>query len=281
MLLLNKFLNHVKEEGLIGSLRHAFDFLNFRTKIKFTKAYLKFKSLFNESPFAVHHGKYKFNFNNDGDYEEILYHTFWNKYFLSEKNRIQDFLKKGDVVVDVGANIGLFSLILSDLVEESGKVYSFEPISLLHKKLNNNINLNGIRNVTTIERGIGDRESEIEIFLNPEQSGLSSVVVKPGDKFVSQKIKLTTLDKYFITRKEKISFIKIDTEGYEPRVLRGAKELINRDRPIIYIELGGDHQQTSIEALKILKELNYTCEAEKIDLTKSPAGMNFIATPMQ
>ncbi len=227
----------------------------------------------------MHHGKYKFIFNNDGDYEEILYHAFWNKYFLSEKNKIQDFVKKGDVVVDVGANIGLFSLILSDLVDDSGKVYSFEPIPLLYKKLINNINLNDIKNITTIETGVGETESETEIFLNPAQSGLSSAVAKPSGNFVSQKIKLTTLDKYFMSKNEKVAFIKIDTEGYEPKVLRGAIELINRDKPVVYIELGGDHQQTSIEALKILKELSYSCEAEKIDLTKIPAGINFIATP--
>ena len=84
----------------------------------------------------------------------------------------------------------MFSLILSDLVSEKGQVFSFEPIPLMHKKLNNNINLNGIRNVTTIESGIGDTESEIEIFLNPEQSGLSTAVAKPGDNYISQKIKL-------------------------------------------------------------------------------------------
>jgi len=281
MSLLNKFLNRIREQGLIESLRYTFDFLHFRLNIKITKAYLKLKCLFKKPPFAVHHGKYKFNFNNDGDYEEILYHTFWDKYFLSEKNKIQDFVKKGDVVVDVGANIGLFSLILSDLVDETGKVYSFEPIPLLHKKLNNNIILNGMLNITTIETGIGDEESEIEIFLNPEQSGLSSAVAKPGSNYVSQKIKLNTLDKYFMAREEKISFIKIDTEGYEPQVLRGAKEIINRDKPIIYIELGGDHQQTSAESLKILEELNYSCDAEKIDLTKVLAGINFIAAPKQ
>jgi hypothetical protein len=62
-------------------------------------------------------------------------------------------------------------------------------------------------------------------------------------------------------------------------VLLGAKELIERHKPVIYIELGGDHQKTSVEALKILKEYNYSCEAENIDLTKTDAGNNFIALP--
>ncbi len=77
----------------------------------------------------------------------------------------------------------------------------------------------------------------------------------------------------------RVSFIKIDTEGYEPQVLKGAKELIKRDKPTIYIELGGDYQKSSAEALKILKELNYYCEAENLDLKTIPAGVNFIATP--
>ena len=279
MSLLNKFISHVKEYGLAESLKRTFDFLHVRFKIKFTKTLLKFKCLFKESPVVVSHGKFKFNFNNDGDYEEILYHALWDKYFSMEKNKIQQFVKSGDLVIDVGANIGLFSLILSDLVGDNGQVYSFEPIPMLHKKLTNNINLNRIKNVKTVESGIGDKESETEIFLNPEQSGLSSAVAKPSGNYVSQKVKLTTLDNFFSSRKEKVSFIKIDTEGYEPQVLLGAKELINNDKPVIYIELGGDHQKTSAESLRILKELNYKCEADNIDLSRIYAGVNFIAVP--
>ena len=279
MSLFNKFIKRTNEDGLAESLSRTLDFLQVRFKIKFTKTLLKIKCLFKQSPFAVRHGKFKFNFNNDGDYEEILYHALWDKYFLKEKNKIRQFVKSSDVVIDVGANIGLFSLILSDLVGDIGKVYSFEPIPMLHRKLVNNIRINNVNNIETIEKGIGNSESEIEIFMNPEQSGLSSAVVKPSGKFISQKIKLTSLDNFFSSRKEKISFIKIDTEGYEPQVLIGAKGLIKRDKPIIYIELGGDHQKTSAESLKILKELNYTCEADNIDLSKIYAGVNFIATP--
>jgi FkbM family methyltransferase len=279
MSLLRKFFNRTKQDGIVKSIKRTFDFFNFRIKIKFTKAYLKFRCLYAKTPITVHHGKYNFYFNNDYDYEEILYHAHWNKYFLNEKNKIRQYLKNGDVAVDVGANIGLFSLILSDLVGDSGQVFSFEPIPMLHKKLINNINLNKLTNIVTIESGIGDKDCEIEIFLNPEQSGLSSAIAKPSGNYIPQKINLTSLDKFLKSRKEKISFIKIDTEGYEPQVLLGAKELIERHKPVIYIELGGDHQKTSVEALKILKEYNYSCEAENIDLTKTDAGNNFIALP--
>ncbi len=96
---------------------------------------------------------------------------------------------------------------------------------------------------------------------------------------MSEEIKITTLDKYLAKLSGRISFIKIDTEGYEPQVLRGAKELIKRDKPTIYIELGGDHQKSSLEALQIMKELDYHCEAENLDLKNVLAGVNFIVTP--
>lgn len=279
MVLLKKFIAHLKNEGLAESLKQAYNYLHFRIKIRITRVYLKLKSIFKQPPFPVRHGTYNLNFSNDGDYEEILYHSHWKYYFCDEKNKIKKFVNDGNVVLDVGANIGLFSLILSDLVGECGQVYSFEPIPQLHKKLINNINLNKLTNIKTIESGVGDTESETDIYLNPEQSGLSSAVAKPSSNYVAQKIKITSLDKFSANLQQKVSFIKIDTEGYEPIVLRGASELIKRDKPIIYIELGGDHQKTSAEALKILKEYNYSCEAENIDLTKTDAGNNFIALP--
>jgi hypothetical protein len=96
---------------------------------------------------------------------------------------------------------------------------------------------------------------------------------------LSEEIQITTLDKFSENIPGKISFIKIDTEGYEPQVLNGARKLISRDKPTIYIELGGDYLNSSAEALNILKELNYDCEADNIDLKNVPAGINFIATP--
>ena len=96
---------------------------------------------------------------------------------------------------------------------------------------------------------------------------------------MSEEITVTTLDKFSEQIPNRVSFIKIDTEGYEPQVLKGSMELIIRDKPTIYIELGGEYQASSVVALKILNELNYYCEAENLDLKTIPAGVNFIATP--
>ncbi len=76
---------------------------------------------FAKSSLVINHGKYKFNFYGGGDRGEILYHAFWDKMFLEELNKIKDFVKKGDTVLDVGGNLGFFVLIFNELVGDSGK----------------------------------------------------------------------------------------------------------------------------------------------------------------
>jgi FkbM family methyltransferase len=140
---------------------------------------------------------------------------------------------------------------------------------------------NNLKNVTIVNLGLGESEGSTTLHYNPKQSGLTSIVSDFKNNSLSEEIKITTLDKFSENMSGRVSFIKIDTEGYEPQVLKGAKELIKRDKPTIYIELGGDYQESSAEALKILKELNYYCEAENLDLKSIHAGVNFIATPIK
>ena len=124
------------------------------------------------------------------------------------------------------------------------------------------------------------QDGYIQYIVNPKSGASSSNdLVRQFKDYLIEKIKITTVDKFSKKISDRIAFIKIDTEGFEPQVLRGAKETIKKDKPIIYIELGGDNLESSLEALKVLKELGYQCEAENIDLKTIPAGVNFIATP--
>jgi len=198
---------------------------------------------------------------------------------LEELNTVKDFVKKGDTVIDVGGNLGFFVLILNELVGNSGKIYSFEPSKNLNQKLTSTIKINHLRNVTQVNLALGESEGSTTLHYNRRQTGLSSIVSNSESDSLSEEIKVTTLDNYSANLSGRVSFIKIDTEGYEPQVLNGATELIIRDKPTIYIELGGEYQTSSADALKILNELNYYCEAENLDLKTIPAGVNFIATP--
>ena len=279
MILIKKFTKRIREDGLIKSVMHSFKYLQFTLKTKYTISKLTSLKLFKKPPLVIRHGKYNFNFHDDGDYEELLYHAHWKKYFNEEYEKIKPFVKEGDMVMDIGSNIGLFTLILSDLIGANGKVYSFEPSAYLFEKLNNNVQVNNINNVETFKVGMGSKEDETEMYFNPQQSGLSSIVERVSENCISEKISITTLDKFTDDSDKRISFIKIDTEGYEPEVLMGGINLIRKDKPVIYIELGGKYQKSSFSAIDLLKNQNYKCEAFSIDLAAVPPGTNFLAFP--
>jgi FkbM family methyltransferase len=276
---LNKFLSSIKSRGISQTLRLIAGKMSFETKYMFTSLKLNTIKTFTKGELTVNHGKYKFNFYGGGDRGEILYHAFWNEMFDEDKNKIKNFVHKGDTILDVGGNLGFFVLILTDLINDSGKIYSFEPSNRLNKKLTSTIKINNLKNVEIINLALGEEEGTSSLYYNPKQSGLSSIVTHSEKDYLLEEIKITSVDKFSKKISDRIAFIKIDTEGFEPQVLRGAKETIKKDKPIIYIELGGDHLESSLEALKVLKELGYQCEAENIDLKTTPAGVNFIATP--
>jgi len=276
---LNKFISTVKFRGIYQTMKLIADKINFEMKFLFTSIRLHILKLVTNGELIVNHGKYRFNFYGGGDRGEILYHAFWDKMFLDEIDKIKKYIKQGDTVIDVGGNLGFFVLILNELVGVTGKIYSFEPSSMLKNKLAATIQNNNIRNVTIVNLALGEAEGNTTLHYNPKQSGLSSIVSDFEKNSLSEEIKITTLNKFSENIPGRVSFIKIDTEGYEPQVLNGAAELIIRDKPTIYIELGGEYQASSADALKILNELNYFCEAENLDLKTIPAGVNFIATP--
>lgn len=276
---LNKFLSSLRVRGLIPTLKIISDKLSFEIKCLLTSFKLNTKKALKKGELIVDHGKYKFIFYGGGDRGEILYHAFWDKMFSEEIQKVKNFIKPGDTVIDVGGNLGFFVLILNELVGNTGNIYTFEPSKRLKAKLVSTVLKNNLQNVTIVNFALGESEGVTTIHYNPKQTGLTSIVTDFETGSFSEEIQITTLDKYSENISGRVSFIKIDTEGFEPQVLNGARKLISRDTPTIYIELGGDYQNSSAQALKILKELNYDCEAYSIDLKNVPAGINFIATP--
>jgi len=279
MSLIIKFIKRIRDEGIINSIRYTVNYLLFILKIKYTTLRLTLLKLIKNPPLMISHGRYKLYFNDDGDYEEILCHAHWKKYFTEESDNIKSYIKKGDTVIDVGANIGLFTFLLSDLVGLKGKVYSYEPCAVSFEKLYKNIQLNNLKNVEIFQHGMGSKEDTLEIYFHPRQGGLSSIVERVSENCISEKITMTTLDRISNEIIGKISFIKIDTEGYEPEVLMGGINLVQKNKPVLYLELGGKYQQASQKVLEILKKMKYECEAYSIDLSTVPPGTNFIALP--
>ncbi|MDE3212277.1 MAG: FkbM family methyltransferase [Bacteroidota bacterium] len=188
----------------------------------------------------------------------------------------QALIKQGDVIIDAGANIGLYSILGSRIVGEKGKVYSFEPSGANFDILKKNIQLNKCNNIVPVNMGLGDKTGEILELFQEEGSGdaekyvfRSSInetaVSAPDSKVmhVSEKISLETLDNFRSKMNlSKIDFLKIDVEGFEYFLLKGAENALKENPGMIILFECASHLAeragvTKAEVLQFLEGLGF------------------------
>jgi FkbM family methyltransferase len=183
---------------------------------------------------------------------------FKNTYEEHEISFVEHSLKKGDVFIDVGANIGIFSLVASLQVGEEGKVYSFEPIKKNYDSLTNHIQINNIKNAILEKIAVSDNQGILNLYLN-ENDKNSGMATAYSDNFtLAETVPSTSLDLYFADKNDRpIKLIKIDIEGGEYPALLGMQQLLRKDKPDLLIEINPDtpHGQKKIE--DFLFELDY------------------------
>ncbi len=133
-------------------------------------------------------------------------------------------VKTGDVVIDVGANIGYYSVLASECVGNTGKVISFEPVSKIYKRLL--FNTLGHNNITTVNSACGKENGLAKISVyNDSVSAGSSISVPDNSATVNlEEIEVLSLDDY--VKERRIDVVKIDVEGYETNVLRGMEAIL-------------------------------------------------------
>lgn len=173
-------------------------------------------------------------------------------------------LNDGDTALDIGANIGLQSLRMSQCVKTTGKVYSFEPIEYVQEKFKRNIALNKAANVTLFPFALADEESETDVKIdrNSWNQGAFSLSNKNSGN-ETQKIRIKVADELpEIKALEQLAFIKIDVEGFEFQVLRGLTQTLKKHRPRIIFEYDGNYwintKQSVTECFDFLRSLNYS-----------------------
>lgn len=138
-------------------------------------------------------------------------------------------LTRGAKVVDVGANIGHYSLAAARIIGKKGKVWVLEPEANNFEILKKNLDENRIKNVEAVKAAVGRNEGVTRIIKSKENFGDHRVGGKTGEA-----VKLISLDK--LLGGQKIDVIKIDVQGWEPEVIAGTKTIIGRDRPTIIME---------------------------------------------
>jgi FkbM family methyltransferase len=140
-------------------------------------------------------------------------------------------------VIDVGANIGYLTLQFAARCR-SGRVYAFEPDSDTFSKLKQNVGLNEFNNIELFHTALGAFHSKAQLFkLYESNPGANRILSHNPDSSVgSETVEIQALDS-FESRLEIVHLIKIDVEGFELFVLQGAARIINRFRPILFVEL--------------------------------------------
>jgi FkbM family methyltransferase len=162
-------------------------------------------------------------------------------YEISGTRFLQAVLRPGMTVVDVGANSGYYSLWASRLVGPTGRVYAFEPVPDLEAGLRHNVALNAIGNITVRSEAISESTGTAVLHVShaSKNTGLSSLVLNQDVGADSERLEVQTitLDELAEQISEPIDFIKIDVEGAEEMVIRGATQLLAAERaPAILFE---------------------------------------------
>ncbi len=146
----------------------------------------------------------------------------------------QKYLKQGDIVLDIGANIGYFTLTFAKIVGPTGKVYAFEPNSENMNILKKNVEVNGYTNVIFIEKAVSNKNGKLRLYLSDDSSTRHSVHKNEycGSSFIE--IDAVKLDDFFDVG-QKVHFIKLDVEGAEFDALQGMSRLLGDNEKISMI----------------------------------------------
>jgi FkbM family methyltransferase len=155
----------------------------------------------------------------------------------NELRAIKKIVKNGWTVFDVGANIGWYSMNLAKSFTDV-KVVAFEPVPSTYKYLLDNIALNDVPNVSAYNTGLSNEEGTKEMYFFKEGMGNASLKnVSERENVEMTQAQFTTMDIFASKHGVKPDFIKCDVEGAELFVFQGAKEVLKRDKPVVFTEM--------------------------------------------
>jgi len=200
-------------------------------------------------------------FKVDLNVDDIVERSIWLGFTDQDIERLITCLKPGECFIDVGANIGLWSLAAAKKVGKQGRVISFEASPNTAQKLTRHVEINGLQERVQVEPvAVSDHIGTVSFLHNATHAG-GSHVCRANDEVGSTTVETTTLDAALDGIAP--SLIKIDVEGHEMSVLRGALQVIHDNRPSFIIEYNPrlDPSLTSLrdfEPARFLQDLGYS-----------------------
>jgi FkbM family methyltransferase len=178
------------------------------------------------------------------------------------RNDLLSLISPGNIVLDIGANIGDTSLHMAQKLNGTGHIYAFEPSPHVFKRLQTNVALNPFKNISLFNEGMGDEVGELSFVGTSTKHTGGAFITKNME--TGMKVKVSTIDTFVQMQQIKhIDLIKIDTEGFEVFVIKGAMQTLQHLRPVIFVEVSEvllNRAGTSASQLfSLLQQLNYQC----------------------
>lgn len=160
------------------------------------------------------------------------------------KSRIKPRMR----VVDLGANVGYYTLIMAKLVGPKGRVYAFEPNPENFALLKKNVEANGYGNVSLANFAVSDKAKKEKLFLSEDNLG-GHHLTNRGDYKKFTTVQTVVLDKFFSNEGMKIDFVKMDIEGSEPRAMKGMKKILRSNPRMQLITENGSKSKSYFDFL--------------------------------
>jgi FkbM family methyltransferase len=176
----------------------------------------------------------------------------YGEYSEGEVEVFRQIVQPGHIVVEVGANLGAHTVFLAKQVGLSGMVLAFEPQRLIFQTLCANLALNNLPNVMALQQAAGAEVGTLKIPVLDYHRENNFGGLALGGFQVGEEVPVVTIDGFNMQR---CQFIKIDVEGMETEVLRGAARTIERLKPILYVE--NDKQEKSDTLIRQIDSMGY------------------------
>ncbi len=186
--------------------------------------------------------------------------VFWKGWKAYEPGTIDLFYRlaaRSNTILDIGAYVGFFSLVAA-LANRNARVYAFEPMEAIHRRLLENVERNKLKNVECLNAAVSDSTGTARFFFSqaafaqglPTSSSLSESFMAGAPGLTGVDVPLLTIDGFTSDRDlSRVDLVKVDTETTEPSVLRGMRGVLTRDHPAIICEvLKGRAEGAALEA---------------------------------
>ena len=241
-------------EKLLLFVAFAFKILNPPHFIKYVFfLLLKTKQILVLSNVKISNAKIYLNLGDFIDYWIFINGLYEGSWLIKATRLI-----KGRVLIDIGANIGIYTL---SLFRNAKYIYAFEPERENYRRLVNNLKINSITNVKTLRKAVSNQTGKsISLYINRDNKGWHSTSIPYSNDI--QRVESITLD-YFIEKNKikDIGLIKIDVEGGELNVLAGSRKILKKLRPTVLIEFNKPLSRMAghnlIQIYKLLIQYNY------------------------